>query len=573
MSSVTINGNTYSADGSTPKDMLNGGHRTYFIPLCSDVATVAGQVQNNADQTAIDAVNAADGANAMRGTSTTSTAVGAGSKTFTTQAGKQFTGGNYVTVSRTSAPTTLMHGVVTSYSGTTLTVDVSTIAGSGTHTDWTIALSGAKGNNGPSGTGDLPYVTKTSAYTVLSTDKGKLIDCTSGTFTLSFSACATLGSDWATYIKNSGTGAITLDPNGAELINGAATYTLPPGTAMLLQCDGTTLRTVTVGPTQLIRYKIFDNDTNGMMPASVLEDITPPTFAVGYGSGYASYVIAYGNGLFIAPSTVSQSTIGTSPDGETWTLRTMPSSQVWKVGTNGSNRFIAVCNTTATATSTNGTTWSVGTSLPANAHSTNGTPAYNAGVWCVFGTSGSTNFVSTDDGATWSATQTLPDAHGTRPFVVGGLFWFKPTSGSTAYTSATGLTGSWTARTLPVSPSADYLTMQTNGKLAIAEQVTGADVYETTDGINWTLADYKAGVSGMIPYLLNGVYVTYQATLGRCTTYANGISTLRVSNIDAAHQYQAILAGTRFVAPSLISGGYVISIDTTNMPQTALFTR
>ncbi len=572
MSSVTINGNTYSADGSTPKDMLNGGHRTHFIPLCSDVATVAGQVQNNADQVAIDAVNAANGANAVRGTSTTSTAVGAGMKTFTTQAGKQFTGGNYVTVSRTSAPTTLMHGVVTSYSGTTLTVDVSTVAGSGTHTDWTIALSGAKGNNGPSGAGDLPYVAKTSAYTLLSTDKGKLIDCTSGTFTLGFSACATLGAAWTTYIKNSGTGKITLDPNGAELINGAATYTLPPGTAMLLQCDGTTLRTVTVGPTQLIRYKIFDNDTNGMMPAPVLENITPPTFAVGYGSGFL-YGLAYGNGLFITSSNNPQSAIGTSPDGETWTLRTMPSSQVWKVGTNGSNRFIAVCNTTATATSTNGTTWSAGTSLPANAHPTNGIPAYNAGVWCVFGNLTTTNFVSTDDGATWSATQTLPAAHGTRPFVIGGLFWFKPASGSTAYTSATGLTGSWTARTLPISPSPSYVAMQTNGKLAIAEQVTGADVYETTDGINWTLADYKAGYNGMIPYMLNGVYVTYQGTLGRCTTYANGISTLRSSNIDAAHQFQAILVGTRFVAPTLIAGGYVISIDTTNMPQTALFTR
>lgn len=569
MSSVTINGNTYSADGSTTKDMLNGGHRTYFIPLCSDVATVAGQVQNNADQVAIDAANAADSANAVRGTSTTSTAVGAGSKTFTTQAGKQFTGGNYVTVSRTSAPTTLMHGVVTSYSGTTLTVDVSTVAGSGTFTDWTIALSGAKGNNGPSGAGDLPYIAKNSAYTVLSTDKGKLIDCTSGTFTLSFSACATLGSDWATHIKNSGTGTITLDPNGAELINGAATYTLPPGTAMLLQCDGTTLRTVTVGPTQLIRYKIFDNDTNGMMPASVLEDITPPTFAVGYGGSYDTITIAHGNGLFIAPSAGPQSTVATSPDGKVWTQRAMPSSQPWKVATNGSNKFIAVAYPNVVAKSTNGTAWSAGTSTPANIKS-NSLPVFNGSTCLVFSDAGG-NFVSTDNATTWSANQTLPVSPQYGPYVIGGLFWYKPISGPTAYTSATGLTGSWTARTLPVTGPIRIM-VQTDGKLTIAAEATGSDVYETHDGINWVLAGPKAGYLGAIPILINGVYVLYDTTLGRCTTYANGISTLRTSFLLPQSVHYGVLVGTRLVWPAAKANS-VMSIDTANMPQTALFTR
>lgn len=242
MTTVTINGNTYSADGSAAKDMTNGGHRTWFIPLVSDVATVAGTVATQAAQTAIDAANAANGAAATRGTSTTSLTVATGSQSITTQSGKQFVVGNYVTVSRTSAPTTLMHGVVTAYSGTALTVDVSTIAGSGTFTDWTIALSGAKGNTGATGNGDIAYLAKTGAYTVTAADKGKLIDCTSGTFTLSFSACATLGANWISYIRNSGTGVITLDPSGAETIDGVATFALNPGAICLIQCDGSTLR-------------------------------------------------------------------------------------------------------------------------------------------------------------------------------------------------------------------------------------------------------------------------------------------------------------------------------------------
>lgn len=242
MTQATINGNTYSDDGTSAKDMLNGGHRTHFLPMVGDVATVAGTVATQAAQTAIDAVNAANGALATKGTSTTSLAVSAGSKSITTQSGKQFTAGNFVTVSRTSAPTTLMHGVVTSYSGTALVVDVASIAGSGTYTDWTIALSGAQGVQGPSGNGVMPYAAKTGAYTVVTTDRGSLIDCTSGTFTLAFQACATLGADWSCYIRNSGTGVITLDPNGAETIDGVATFLLNPGAVVMVQCDGTVLR-------------------------------------------------------------------------------------------------------------------------------------------------------------------------------------------------------------------------------------------------------------------------------------------------------------------------------------------
>lgn len=241
MTTVTINGNTYSADASSPKDMTNGGHRTWFIPLVSDVATVAGVVAGQAAQTAIDATNAANGAAATRGTSTTSLTVGAGVQALTTQAGKQFAAGNYVTISRTSAPTTLMHGVVTAYSGASLSVDVSTVAGSGTYADWTVALSGAKGNTGATGTGDIAYLAKTATYTVLATDKGKLIDC-SGAFTLSFSAAATLGANWAAWIRNSGSGVVTLDPSGAETIDGAATFALNPGASLLIQCDGSAFR-------------------------------------------------------------------------------------------------------------------------------------------------------------------------------------------------------------------------------------------------------------------------------------------------------------------------------------------
>ena len=87
-------------------------------------------------------------------------------------------------------------------------------------------------------------VERTSNTALTAANSGNLIDITSGTFTQTFDACSSLGNGWFCYIRNSGTGDITLDPNASETIDGLTSYIMYPGEVRLVQCDGTALRSV-----------------------------------------------------------------------------------------------------------------------------------------------------------------------------------------------------------------------------------------------------------------------------------------------------------------------------------------
>jgi hypothetical protein len=95
---------------------------------------------------------AANYAAALNATSTTSLAIATGSKAFTTQASKQFATGQFIVAVDAASNANYMHGQVTSYSGTSLVIDVQSIGGSGTKADWKIYVAG---NRGATGAGDV----------------------------------------------------------------------------------------------------------------------------------------------------------------------------------------------------------------------------------------------------------------------------------------------------------------------------------------------------------------------------------------------------------------------------------
>ena len=76
-----------------------------------------------------------------------------GSTTFATQTGLAYIPGTlqFVTICSSSTPTACFFGNITSYSGSSMVVNVTSIAGSGTHADWLISVAGSVGLTGPTG--------------------------------------------------------------------------------------------------------------------------------------------------------------------------------------------------------------------------------------------------------------------------------------------------------------------------------------------------------------------------------------------------------------------------------------
>ena len=81
------------------------------------------------------------------------------------------------------------------------------------------------------------YVAKTAAYTLVAADD--VVDCTSGTFTLTLETAVGVTSRRHT-LKNSGTGIITIATTSSQTIDGyvSGALTILPGDAYVLVSNG-----------------------------------------------------------------------------------------------------------------------------------------------------------------------------------------------------------------------------------------------------------------------------------------------------------------------------------------------
>lgn len=90
------------------------------------------------------------------------------------------------------------------------------------------------------------YAAKSSGYTAVAADAGKTLRFTAAA-TLALTAAAALGNGWSLNVVADG-GAVTIDPNGSETINGQTTLVVPNGTSATIICDGSNFFTVVRSP-------------------------------------------------------------------------------------------------------------------------------------------------------------------------------------------------------------------------------------------------------------------------------------------------------------------------------------
>jgi hypothetical protein len=276
-------------------------------------------------------------------------------------------------------------------------------------------------------------------------------------------------------------------------------------------------------------YAIFNSSTASLQAVSALETIENSLTATGLAT--TCQEIHYGDSLFLACGGQgnSNANVASSPDGVTWTLRAMPSSAAWCLGTDGTEWVGVVPGATTTATSADGITWASTTALPAAAKATYGLPVFQGSTCFVLSNTAGSAYTSTNYGTSWS-TQTLPaNAGNMAPFVVGGLIWYWAST-TTAYTSTTGTTSSFTARTLPATPDAVW--QDFDGSLWLAAS-GGTTYYRTTDGTNWTdlTLTPPSAIGSTVIRTINGIRAYFSTTFGNAVTRHNNAWVRRVSAV------------------------------------------
>lgn len=174
--------------------------------------TQAGIATTQANAAAASAASAAAIAGAFVGTSISSLTIALGSKSFATQAGEQYTAGIWLSAVSAASGSNWMFGQVTSYTGSTLVLDVQAVGGAGTFADWNLSLTGARGAQGTAG---VPI-----GYTALA-------DC--GTST------AAPGVGDGEFVILDGMGLYRYDISSTELVDGEIVVGSSTGTGRWIQ--------------------------------------------------------------------------------------------------------------------------------------------------------------------------------------------------------------------------------------------------------------------------------------------------------------------------------------------------
>lgn len=193
----------------------------------------------------------------------------------------------------------------------------------------------------------------------------------------------------------------------------------------------------------------------------------------------------------------------TSPDGITWTERTMPASRQWyKIAWSGTVFCaIAVDSTDKCATSPDGITWTERTHA---ATQTRYDIAWNGTVFCAIAIS-TDKCETSSDGITWTE-RTMPASRSWNAIAWSGTVFCAVAIGPTdkCATSPDGIT--WTERTL--AASTQLLSIVWNGTIFCAVGLSTDKAETSPDGITWTERTLPTSTDRYVVVYGAGIFLT-----------------------------------------------------------------
>ncbi len=205
---------------------------TWLVAFVAQIAALALNVFNNAKETYDSAVAAANWANVatdkaleatQRAASANESVIAAAA---TVSAVPWVSGSTYAQFQRVLSPINFKIYVKTTTAGTA--------AGGATDP------ANDPANWQPTGLSSMPGGKRTSNSVLKVGDMGSYIEL-SGTFTQTFDFPAALGDGWCVWLRNTGTGDITIPSS-----DGRTNWIMYPGEGRLFQCDGTAIRSLVI---------------------------------------------------------------------------------------------------------------------------------------------------------------------------------------------------------------------------------------------------------------------------------------------------------------------------------------
>jgi len=162
----------------------------------------------------------------------------------------------------------------------------------------------------------VPITTFNSDYTAGVNDRAKMFVWSGAGGTLTLPAPGTVGNNWFCYLKNSGSGAIVVDPSGSPTIDGSATLSFQPNSSAIIATDGSNYYTIGYGQSATFAFDYTSIAVGGTgnytLTGSELNRIA-----------YKFTGVLTGNRNIIVPNTVQQYWINNQTSGAyTLTIKT-----------------------------------------------------------------------------------------------------------------------------------------------------------------------------------------------------------------------------------------------------------